>query len=194
MITDTNKILETERKSVVIEPVNMIKGHRILDIGGGGEGVISSIYKDKVVAIDIRADELEEISEPSSLKIVMDATQLAFIDNQFERATAFFSFMYMNASEIIKVIEEVHRVLKSGGTFEIWDLEMPSINDVKADIFIAQLEIKANEHSISTGYGVRIKEQQQTMHQLSALLVDCGFKLTKSILHENDTFYIEAKK
>ncbi len=194
MSTDTNKILETERKTVVIEPVILIEGHRILDIGGGGEGVISSIYKDKVVAIDIRSDELEEISDPSSLKIVMDATQLAFIDNQFERATAFFSFMYMTASEIIKVIEEVHRVLKSGGTFEIWDIEMPSINDVEADIFIAQLEIKANEHSFSTGYGVRIKEEQQTMHRLYSLLVDCGFKLTKSVLHENGTFYIEAKK
>ena len=189
-----HNIFETERKIVTLEPVNLLEGQRILDIGGGGEGVISSVYKDKVVAIDIRSKELEEISEPSSLKIVMDATQLAFLDNQFERTTAFFSFMYMNASEIIKVIEEVYRVLKSGGTFEIWDIEMPSINDVNEDIFIAQLEIKVNEHSISTGYGVRLREQQQTMHQLCALFVDCGFKLTKSKLHENGTFYIEAKK
>ena len=55
----------------------------------------------------------------------MDSPQLAFIDNQFERANAYFLLMYMNASEII--IEEVYSVLKYDGSFEIWDNKMPSV-------------------------------------------------------------------
>ena len=47
----------------------------VLDIGGGGEGVIGRLKGKDVVAIDIRRDELEEAVE-GPLKIVMDARDL----------------------------------------------------------------------------------------------------------------------
>lgn len=56
---------------------------KILDIGGGGEGVIGRLYTNQVVAIDIRQDELDEA--PTGFeKILMDATQLDFKDNSFD--------------------------------------------------------------------------------------------------------------
>lgn len=52
----------------------------ILDVGGGGEGIISRHSGNSVVAIDWRKDELEE-TEDIGLKIVMDACNMAFLDS-----------------------------------------------------------------------------------------------------------------
>jgi len=49
----------------------------ILDIGGGGEGVIGQIKGKDVIAIDISKEELEETPD-GPLKIVMDARELQF--------------------------------------------------------------------------------------------------------------------
>ena len=62
---------------------------KILDIGGGGEGVIGRLYTNQVVAIDIRQDELDE-APPGFEKILMDATHLKFSDNSFDHVTSFY--------------------------------------------------------------------------------------------------------
>src|SRR5690348_1504129 len=66
----------------------------ILDIGGGGEGIIGQMKPSQVIAIDLVKRELEE-APPGPLKIVMDATDLKFLDRSFDTVTAFFSLMYM---------------------------------------------------------------------------------------------------
>ena len=45
---------------------------RILDIGGGGEGVIGRVYGPQVTAIDVSVEELAEAPEGFE-KLVMDA-------------------------------------------------------------------------------------------------------------------------
>lgn len=67
----------------------------ILDLGGGGEGVIGLIYGGQVTAIDNRQEELDEAPE-GPVKLVMDAAALAFADGSFQTVTAFFSLMYMD--------------------------------------------------------------------------------------------------
>ncbi|TFF89622.1 MAG: methyltransferase domain-containing protein, partial [Promethearchaeota archaeon] len=62
---------------------------RILDIGGGGEGVIGQLKGAQVVAIDLRADELMEAADGDYLKVIMDAKQLKFLDDYFDTITAF---------------------------------------------------------------------------------------------------------
>ncbi len=193
MSIDTSKILETEQITITIVSQNLGDNERILDIGGGGEGIISKIYKEKVVAIDNRIDELNEIIETLSLKIVMDATKLDFINDQFERATAFFSFMYMSDLEIKSAVREVYRVLKDNGVFEIWDIEMPSISDTEKDTFIAQLDIKYEDKAVTTGYGVQLKVEHNSSY-ISDLLIKSGFKIEQLVLNENGSFYIEVKK
>ena len=52
----------------------------ILDIGGGGEGVIGKLNGPQVIAIDPSKEELAE-TQNNALKIVMDASELFFLDN-----------------------------------------------------------------------------------------------------------------
>ena len=93
----------------------------ILDIGGGGEGIIGQLKGDQVVAIDRIKHELEE-APAGPLKIVMNAGDMQFLDASFATATAFFSLMFMPAAEHGTVFGEVFRVLAPGGRFLIWDI------------------------------------------------------------------------
>ena len=57
---------------VKLEVRDMESEGYILDIGGGGEGVIGRLKGKDVIAIDIRKEELEEAVD-GPLKIIMDA-------------------------------------------------------------------------------------------------------------------------
>ena len=59
----------------------------ILDLGGGGEGVIGLIYGGQVTAIDNRQEELDEAPK-GPVKLVMDAAALAFAGGSFQTVTA----------------------------------------------------------------------------------------------------------
>ncbi len=96
----------------------------ILDIGGGGDGVISCHSGVRVVAIDKRWDELVE-SPDIGLKIVMDACELGFMDNCFDNVSFFYTLMYMGEGELSTALEEAYRVLKPGGRLYAWDAIMP---------------------------------------------------------------------
>ncbi len=187
------KIIETKRNTITIIPRKLGGSEKVLDIGGGGEGIISKIYKDKVIAIDNRLDELLEVSETASLKMVMDATELSFIDNQFDRATAFFSLMYMSDDQTREALLEIHRVLKPNGILEIWDAEMPSVNDVAEEVFIVQLEIISEDVEIATGYGVSLKEEDRSLDYYEEVLMKSGFDVAK-IMSDKGIIYIEAYK
>ena len=50
----------------------------ILDLGGGGEGVIGQLKREQVIAIDPNRSELEEAAE-GPLNIVMEAKELQFL-------------------------------------------------------------------------------------------------------------------
>lgn len=41
-------------------PLNRILQGRILDIGGGGEGIIGRLYREQVIAIDCCQQELDD--------------------------------------------------------------------------------------------------------------------------------------
>ena len=87
----------------------------ILDIGGGGEGVIGRLKGIQVIAIDIIKNELLEAAD-GPFKILMDARDLSFLEASFNTATAFFSLMYIKTKEDQqKIFNEVGRVLKPGG-------------------------------------------------------------------------------
>lgn len=49
----------------------------VLDIGGGGEGIIGRLYGKNVTAIDIRQEELDEAPEGPT-KLCMDAAIWSF--------------------------------------------------------------------------------------------------------------------
>ena len=116
----------------------------ILDIGGGGEGVIGKLKGKQVIAIDPSKRELEEAAA-GPLKIVMDARDLQFLDGSFSTATSFFTLMYIKAPDHEKVFNEVFRVLAPGGVFLIWDVIFPQRPDANKDVavflFLASFQI-----------------------------------------------------
>ncbi len=111
-----------EKQEVIVE--NFYSTGYILDIGGGGEGIIGKLKGKEVVAIDPNKQELEE-APAGPLKIVMDAKNLQFIDNTFSVATSFFTLMYIRKADHQRVFNEVFRVLIPAGLFLIWDVNFP---------------------------------------------------------------------
>ena len=77
-------------QSIKLNPVGT-KGF-ILDIGGGGEGVIGKLNGRGVVAVDTNERELQE-TENMALKAVMDATNLKFLPQSFDVCTSFFTLL-----------------------------------------------------------------------------------------------------
>ena len=88
----------------------------VLDIGGGGEGIIGKLKGDQVIAVDPVKRELEEAA-PDPLKVVMSATDLQFLEDSFGVVTSFFTLMYIRSRDHGKVFSEVFRVLKPGSRF-----------------------------------------------------------------------------
>lgn len=171
---DRMYVLNNEK--VVLE--RDIKGNRVLDIGGGGEGIIGLSYGSKVVAIDQRKEELEEAPE-GPLKLVMDARELTFLDNSFDTVTSFFTLMYVKKEEHEKVLSEIYRVLKNHGAFILWDVTIPKYDNSIKDIFVIQLEIDTPAKLIKTGYGVLRKDKEQNIEHFINIGKKVGFNIIK---------------
>ncbi|NMD37458.1 MAG: methyltransferase domain-containing protein [Christensenellaceae bacterium] len=165
-----------------------IKGS-ILDIGGGGEGIIGQVYTSQVTAIDNRQEELDEAPDTFT-KILMDACNLTFENESFDNVSAFYSLMYIPKYDHIKVIKEAFRVLKKGGSLHIWDCD---IENAYPDAFVINLNISIPNKIIKTSYGIIDSDAQQNMEYFINLCKNCGFKLIKKE-NKNETFYLIFKK
>ena len=168
-------VYETEQQYIDLRSIRL--SGRILDIGGGGEGVITRHSGDRVVAIDLRKDELDEIPD-AALKIVMDARELGFLDNSFYCATCFFSMMYMDESTQRMVISEIHRVLKPAGELWIWDVIIPE--QIEAEVFVAQLNVQiSDDEAVTPGYGVGWT-RSQSIDSIMQMCIDKGFVINET--------------
>ena len=141
----------------------------ILDLGGGGEGVIGRIYGDQVTAIDVSEEELDE-APAACVKIVMDATAMTFPDGSFDHATSFYTLMYMTAEQQRMALREAARVLRPGGMLHIWDAAFPA---PYPEPFLAEMDIDAAGTPIRTTYGV-IKLDGQSADSIADMAVDAG--------------------
>jgi len=168
-----------------IDLTDLVLKGRILDIGGGGEGVIGQLKQEKVVAIDPNENELKG-APGNFLKIIMDARELKFIDNTFDTTTSFFTLMYIPLTEHRKVFEEVYRVLKREGEFVIWDLIIPKKGINKQRFFGIEIKVKIPEKDISTGYAAPWNKVQN-LDYFKGLSRDVGFKIIES--YENSVYF-----
>ena len=164
----------------------------ILDIGGGGEGIIGQLKGEKVVAIDLSKEELKE-APAGPAKIVMDARNLKFPDDMFSTVTAFFTLMYIqDKADCELVFREAFRVLKSGGCFLIWDTVIPDRPDTDKEIVAFHIDVRLPDREIATGYGTRWPDEdtRRLCTQLAELV---GFNVVSKEA-QGASFFLELKK
>ncbi len=164
----------------------------ILDLGGGGEGIIGRLKPRQVVAIDLVKRELAE-TPPGPLKIVMDATDLKFLDGSFQTVTAFFMLMYVPEAQKPKVFEETMRVLAPGGRFLIWDATIPARTDPAKKIALFPMRIKLPNETVNTGYGTPWPDAARNADYYAAMAAKAGFKVADR-KESAQTFYLELRK
>lgn len=187
------KMHDYERQTLAVDDFDA-SGY-VLDIGGGGEGIIGRMRPSQVVAIDLHKRELED-SPAGPLKIVMDATDLKFLDKSFDTVTAFYSLMYMRAEIQKKVFAEVARVLKPGGRWLIWDAVIPTAleSDTKGPVFY--FEFKLPKETVRTGYGTFWPPQPMDVAWYKALAAEAGLKVASAKEQPGAfrTFQMELRK
>jgi ubiquinone/menaquinone biosynthesis C-methylase UbiE len=179
-----------ETQEIVVK--NFAASGFILDIGGGGEGVMGQMKGKQVVAIDPNRSELEEAAD-GPLKIVMDARDMLFLDAAFEVVTSFFTLMYITGSDHKKVFKEAFRVLAPGGRFLIWDVELPQRLEQEEDIVAFYLRAKLPDGAVETGYGTKWPEQRQGLSYYQDIAERVGFTVAD---HEENgqVFHLELQK
>ncbi len=194
-----NNFMKTlaEERAQMVGPFTLDISHvklegRILDIGGGGEGVIGQIKKDQVIAIDKKKNELEEAPKSGDLKVIMDAKDLKFLDNTFDTVTAFFSMMYVPFSDHNIIFQEICRVLKKEGEFLLWDINIPNRTSESKDIYGVTLNVKIPEKMIETGYGV-YRVRKKDVEYYKEVAKNTGFKILEQKV-ENQTFFLRFIK
>jgi len=150
----------------------------VLDIGGGGEGVVGILKGSAVVAIDRLREELEEAPQ-GPLKIVMDARKMGFLDGSFGQATAFFSFCYVPREDHEAIFREVYRVLRPGGEFRVWDATYPARSNAEQQYVLIPLAAELPGSRIETSYGVRWDERGRGLEHYQHLGTSQGFEITR---------------
>jgi len=166
-----------EEKMFFIDPhlidlTNVELSGRILDIGGGGEGIIG-IYKGaQVIAIDRKKSELEEAIDGDYLKIIMDAKDLQFLDGTFETVTAFYLFMYVPMENRKEIFEEIYRVLKEGGELVLWDMVITKKGENNKELYGAEVKVIIGDKEIDTAYGTHWNKEQDLKY-----FIDLGKKI-----------------
>lgn len=161
----------------------------ILDLGGGGEGVIGRVYGQQAVAIDNRQEELDETPDGPQ-KLLMDAAALTFEDASFQHVTSFFSFMYMAHTVQARAIAQAARVLRPGGSLHIWE---GKIRSAFPDPFLIELDIDAAGTAIHTTYGVVKEDAFQDAGHFLRLCQGARLKLADQQEHDG-WFYLRFVK
>jgi SAM-dependent methyltransferase len=165
----------------------------ILDIGGGGEGIIGRLKGQQVIAIDSSRIELEE-APAGPLKIVMDACSMQFLDCAFYTTTSFFSLMYFEDEDHEKLFQEVFRILMPGGRFLIWDANIPCCIDGEKEIAAIPVRIRLSDsEEVNTGYGTPWPTVDHDMDYYRGLAEKTGF-LVLSKRTNDHVIYLELQK
>lgn len=189
---EMEKVYFIEKQEITVPDFECAEGW-VLDIGGGGEGIIERIKGDQVIAIDFRKDELEE-TENNALKIVMDARDLQFLADTFNTVTAFFTLMYIAHTEndINKTMDEIARVIKKGGKFLLWDIVFDYPEEIEKKVIASYLKVNLPDGTcVNTGYGAKI--HRQNMDYFIALAEERGFTVKQKQTHDL-VYFVEFLK
>ena len=180
-----------EREEIIVDDFDATGF--ILDIGGGGQGVIGKLKGEQVIAIDPSKRELEGAAA-GPLKIIMDATNLQFLDGTFSTAASFYTLMYIKGTDDHKkAFSEVFRVLTPDGRLLIWDAVFPPRFDEDKDIAVFPLTVQLPDEEIDAGYGVLWPEEGRDMSYYVGLAKNAGFEVV-SQRESGQMFFLELRK
>ncbi len=178
MLEEQHPTIDEERFSYFpVQPLRLDpidRPGKILDIGGGGDGIMGRLHGSRVVAIDPDGNELREAAAGPS-KVIMNAARLGFADKTFETVTSFFTLLYIPETIHLQVFVEVKRVLKPKGKFLIWDGILPERDHLDKDVAVFPLEIEMPNENISTGYGSLWPRNGRNVDYYLALVNAAGF-------------------
>lgn len=175
---DPARIITFEKQDLKVEDFPAVG--RILDIGGGGEGVIGQVKGAQVVAIDLYAWGMKR-TPPGPLKLVMDATDLKFLDGSFSTVTSFFTLMYMSPEQQQKALAEAYRVLEPGGRMRIWEVDLPVASDPKKDIAVFPFVFRLpGSRVVRTGYGTPFPKDAWNLAHYQRIAEKAGFQVETS--------------
>lgn len=165
----------------------------ILDVGGGGEGIIGRLKGQQVIAIDASRKELED-APPGPLKIVMDARSLQFLDCSFYTATSFFTLMYVQDEDHEQIFREVFRILMPGGRFLIWEANLPSSLDPEKEIAAIPILVRLSEtEEVHAGYGAPWPDFDHDLEYYSKIALEAGFTVL-SEREKDQVVYLELQR
>lgn len=162
----------------------------ILDIGGGGEGIISRVYGQQVTSIDRLQSELDEAPDLCR-KIRMDARELAFLNASFDHVTFFYSLMFIAQSDHERVFLEAVRVLKPGGRLHLWDVAFARAHP--EPLLVPLLVTCGLGSPLPVTYGIREEGAAQDAAGFVALLSSLGLESIKDT-REGDHFHLVFQK
>lgn len=177
----------TRREAAMINLQRELEGD-ILDIGGGGEGVIGRLYGAQVVAIDNCPEELAEAPD-GFRKCLMDAAKMTFESGSFDHVTAFYALMFMDEATQQKALYEAARVLKPNGDVQIWDC---SIASAYPEPFCVDVAVSLSGHELRTTYGIG-KTDAQSLGSIARLCENAGLQIEKSETN-GVHFYLKCRK
>ena len=182
--------IETPEQKITLERLR--SGGLILDIGGGGEGLVSRIEGDRVCALDIRLSEIREaqIHGHSSNWFVADGRSLCFPDETFDVVAMWFSLGYMSDWTIKRaVMQEAYRVLKRNGQLSMLASHIPETGD---SLILWATFTLPDGTLCKTGYGVK-GGQNQTLPRVLDMITDVGFVQHQSEDH-GEWFEVQSHK
>jgi SAM-dependent methyltransferase len=165
----------------------------ILDIGGGGWGVIGQLKGQQVIAIDISDKELREAPPGPFVKVIMDARRLQFLDDAFPTATVFFTFLFMSPADHEQVFRELRRVLVPGGRLLIWDAVLPDLADARKRFATIPITFKLPGKEINAGYSTYLVPGGQGLAHFEELAVKTGFTVVAKKTSQQ-WFFLELAK
>ncbi len=180
---DPARIFEFARQEVTLKP--FAASGLILDIGGGGEGIIGQLMGRQVVAIDLLRQELEDAPAGPLIKIVMDARELKFLDATFPDVTIFFTMMYIKEVDHPQVLAEAYRVLAPGGRLRIWDVVFGPRPATGQDIGLVPLLIHLPDRDVNTGYGNRWPAEPHDEAYYARIAEAAGFRVVARRTEQN---------
>lgn len=188
----SGKTFKNASKSVIDLSDFELEGD-ILDIGGGGEAIISKTNLKGLTVIDLSLQDIKK--KYTKVKyITMDAKNMSFEDGSFNTVTSFFVLMYMSVEDNMRVFKEVHRVLKNEGQFIFWDVNIKNkIEDNEMVIFPLEVILKKSKSDISYCSRFVSGEHIRNLDYYKELLEANGFQFLNCIEY-GDTIMISSIK